>query len=436
MLKNILILLLIISFQFCSEPKLENPFPENKNPWKEIRSERIDKLLPQAMKLTGVDAWITICRENNNDPLAIHVGGENAVSPMAVIFIHDNDSVKSIAISGGGEATSLKEIGLHDTVIVYERNNKYWDIIAGQIKLYDPKVIAVNSSHLNIVDGISYTQRELLEKALGEKYKNRLISSAQLVTEWLSVKLPDEIEIMKRAAEITSKWEIEAYHNVIPGKTKDSDIAKFLKSKMAELGVEDAWSPDQNPSVNSGPDRGHSHATDRVIQPGDIIQTDFGIKVYGIWCSDIQRFAYVLKEGETQAPADVKKKFENAKIGHRKVLAAMRPGITGYDVDKVQREWMKETGSLPVRWGTGHPVGYWAHDLGPYLGGAANSVKPTGNAALELREGQVFAYDGFFSWQMDSLNTKTISVEEMAVIHDNKAIYISPPQEELILIGR
>ena len=30
--------------------------------------------------------------------------------------------------------------------------------------------------------------------------------------------------------------------------------------------------------------------------PGDVIQTEFGIKVYGIWVTDIQgRFAYVFK---------------------------------------------------------------------------------------------------------------------------------------------
>jgi Xaa-Pro dipeptidase len=85
---------------------------------------------------------------------------------------------------------------------------------------------------------------------------------------------------------------------VIPGKTTDADVARYLKKRMKELGVEDAWAPDQNPNVNSGIDRGHSHSTDKVIQPGDFIQTDFGIKVYGIWVTDIQRFAYVLPEGE------------------------------------------------------------------------------------------------------------------------------------------
>ena len=48
------------------------------NPWPEIRKERINKLLPKAMASANVDCWIVICRENNNDPIAAHVGGENA----------------------------------------------------------------------------------------------------------------------------------------------------------------------------------------------------------------------------------------------------------------------------------------------------------------------------------------------------------------------
>ena len=55
----------------------------------------------------------------------------------------------------------------------------------------------------------------------------------------------------------------------------------------AAAGVGDGWSPEQNPAVNSGKDRGHSHPTDRVIQPGDFIQTDFGIKVHDMWVTDI-----------------------------------------------------------------------------------------------------------------------------------------------------
>lgn len=58
--------------------------------------------------------------------------------------------------------------------------------------------------------------------------------------------------------------------------------------------------------------------------PGDVIRIDFGVKLYDIWVSDIQRLAYVWKEGETTAPEDIQKYWENGKAGSRAALAAMK----------------------------------------------------------------------------------------------------------------
>jgi Xaa-Pro aminopeptidase len=265
--------------------------------------------------------------------------------------------------------------------------------------------------------------------------KTKLVSSEELVYEWLSIKLPEEVEILKKAAQLASDFQEEAYATIVPGKTTDADVAKFLKAKMAEYGVTDAWHPDQNPNVNSGPDRGHSHATDKVIQPGDVIQTDFGVKLYGIWVSDIQRFAYVLKEGETSAPKDIQTYWENGKAGSRIALAAMKPGVKGENVDRAQRDLMDANGSLYVPWSTGHPVGYVAHDVGPNLGGARIPT-PRPAAQKLLKKGMTFAFDGFHCWKQADGTEKTISVEEMAVVNENGATYLIPPQEELILVGK
>ena len=408
----------------------------DENPWPRIRKERIQKLLPAAMERAGVDAWIVICRENDNDPLAAHVGGENAGGTAAFLFFRKDGRVSSAAISPIGEATALKEVGVVDEVVVLEPGESAWEATAAALKKAGPRRIAVNSGLAPVTDGLSSTQRRELEKALGPEWSARLVSSEDLVIEWLSIKLPEEVEIMRRAAAVTADLEIEAYRQVVPGKTRDSDVARYLKKRMRDLGYEDAWAPNQNPSVNSGQDRGHSHATDRVIQPGDFIQTDFGIRVHGRWSTDIQRFAYVLAPGETAPPPSALEKWEKGKRGSRIALAAMKPGATGYDVDKAQRAWMKEAGSLPMHWGTGHPVGYWAHDLGPVLSGAQSDRPPNARVLLKLAPGQVFAFDGFFCWELDAAakTTKAISVEEMAVVTEKGAEYLNPPQEELILI--
>ncbi|MEW6506215.1 MAG: M24 family metallopeptidase [Bacteroidota bacterium] len=429
---------LLIFLTACSivTSQVDRIFDHFNNPWPKIRKERIETLLPSAMKEAEIDSWLNICRENDNDPLAIHFGGENAGGTAAFLFFLQGDKVYSAAVSPSGEARALKDVGLHNEVIEIERGYSVWIEVKKLIEKFNPVKIGINSSQRNLSDGLSYTQRIEMEKELGAEISARFVSSDPIVVNWLSVKLPAEIEIMTKAALLTEQIQIDAYKSVVPGKTTDADVARFIKKRMMEYGVKDAWQPDQNPNVNSGVDRGHSHSTDKVIQPGDIIQTDHGIKVYGIWVTDIQRFAYVLKPGEIAAPQDIQLKWENAKRGSRIVIETMKPGIEGFYVDKAQREWMKQKKSLPVIWSTGHPVGYVAHDVGPSLGGAQRSEIPLGSSALKLKPGQVFAYDGFFCWYIDETKTetKTISVEEMAVVTEVGAKYLIPPQEKLILI--
>jgi Xaa-Pro aminopeptidase len=431
--------LLILSCNNAEQPEKNTTSivdPETfwgENPWPEIRTQRITELLPQALKAAEVDCWIVICRENNNDPIADHVGGENAGGTAAFLFYNDESGFHSRVFSPSGEATALADLKIHDTVVPVERGTSAVKMAAEFIKAQSFEAIAINSSSTNsIADGLSYSQRMDLEEQLGET-SSLLVPSTELVYQWLSIKLPAEVDILRKAAQLTADWQIEAYKQVVPGESTDADIARFLKQKMATYGVKDGWSPDQNPNVNSGADRGHSHATDKVIMPGDVIQIDFGIKVYDRWVSDIQRFAYVLKEGETEAPEDIDYYWESAKAGNRAALNAMKPGAKGLDVDRAQRILMEKAGSDYVMWSTGHPVGYVAHDVGPNLGGSqASHVRPA--AQKVIKEGMTFAFDGFHAWELDNGGVKTISVEEMAVVKEDGADYLIAPQEDLILI--
>ena len=443
-MKNSLLIFGFTGLFFACQPKNA---PENNeltqitedrwsnNPWPEIRKKRINQLLPEALKNSGVDVWLVLCRENYNDPIATHVGGENASGTAAFLFYNDAAGFHSLVFSPDGEATALDELDIHEKVERVPRGESALVKAVEFIKEKGFKKVAVNTSTTNeMADGMTHSQYSELAELMGSD-ASKLISSEELVYEWLSIKLPEEVEILTQAAQLASDFQHEAYAMIVPGKTTDAEVAKFLKAKMKEYGVTDAWHPDQNPNVNSGPDRGHSHATDKVIMPGDVIQTDFGVKLYGIWVSDIQRFAYVLKEGETEAPAEILQYWENGKNGSRAALAAMKPGVKGEDVDRAQRDLMDANGSLYVPWSTGHPVGYVAHDVGPNLGGA-RLEKPRPTAQKLLKEGMVFAFDGFHCWKQPDSTEKTISVEEMAVVTAEGARYLITPQEDLILVGK
>ena len=427
-MKNLSVLLVLLFPLFVSA-QFSDP-----SPWPEIRKKRIATLLPSAMKAAKVDAWLVVCRENNNDPLADHVGCENAGQTAVFLFFHHQQRFHSMAFSPAGEATALKDNNLLDEIVPVERSASAIQTAADFIRGKNFSNIAINMSSKNAqADGISFTQYQQLTKALGETLTNKLTTSDEIIYQWLSIKLPEEIAIMGKAAAVTAQWQIEAYQQIIPGVTTDADVAQFLKAKMRDAGVGDAWAAAQNPNVNSGTDRGHSHATDKIIQPGDVIQTDFGIRVYDRWVTDIQRFAYVLKKHESQAPEDIQGYWENAKLGRQAAFSAMKPGVKGIDIDTAQRNVMEKTGSLPLMWSTGHPVGYVAHDPGPNLGGAsAVSVRPASQRLLV--EGMTFAFDGFYSWLLADGQPKTISVEEMVHITDTGAEYLIPPQQNLVLV--
>ena len=161
--------------------------------------------------------------------------------------------------------------------------------------------------------------------------------------------------------------------------------------------------------------------------------------MHGAWVTDIQRFAYVLAPGETQPPKAALEKWEKGKKGSRVALAAMKPGVRGYDVDKAQRDWMREAGSRAracgapgTRWATGRTT------PGPALSGAQTDEPPVRRApragCIPGRCSPSTASSAGSSTREARTHQAHLSVEEMAVVTETGAEYLIPPQEDLILI--
>lgn len=404
------------------------------NPWPAIRRERIRTLLPAAMDAAGVDAWVVFCREDNNDPLAKHVGGENAGRPTIFLFLRTAGGVNSVVIAPPTEAVALAET-LSDATVVAMPDRDPFAVLADEIRRVQPRTIAVNRSELAVADGLSAMQEARLKGALGPDLSALLRSSEELVVRWLGVKLPAEIAIMRRAAVLTDLLEYEAFDLVVPGKTTNGDMQRQMRARVAELGFGHAWI--DNPGIQSGLDRGRGSDARRTIVEGDVINIDFGIKVYDTWCTDLQRFAYVLRPGETGAPQEVAYAWESASGSSRRMQAGMRPGMAGWDVDRIQVDWMRQRRSLPHWANTGHAVGYWAHDVGPIIGGFTRKPAARGNENRTLQAGMVFAFDGNFVWPAEDAGvkgTRSITSEEMAAVNATGAEYLSPVQQRLVLI--
>ena len=154
---------------------------------------------------------------------------------------------------------------------------------------------------------------------------------------------------------------------------------------------------------------------------------DFGVKVDG-YCSDLQRSFYLLEDGETKAPPEVEKGFRVIREAIEESRMVLKPGARGVDVDAAARKRILAEGYEEFPHGLGHQVGRFAHDGTALLGPAwaKYSRKP-----FELIEaGMVFTLEP----RLTVPGRGVVTVEEMVLVGENGADYISTPQLELILI--
>jgi Xaa-Pro dipeptidase len=194
-LTALLLLIAILPLGACTQPESQPAAPTDApvfpgDPWPAIRAERIATLLPAAMDQAGLDAWLTICRENDNDPMARHIGCENAGGSAAFMFFRTEGGVTSVAISPAGEATALAEKQIMDEVVQIGRGSSLWDQVQAQLERFDPGQIGVNTGSSPIADGLSHTQYAAMAGALSPDWMARVVSAEPMIHAWLAVKLP------------------------------------------------------------------------------------------------------------------------------------------------------------------------------------------------------------------------------------------------------
>ncbi|HKY32745.1 MAG TPA: M24 family metallopeptidase [Candidatus Polarisedimenticolia bacterium] len=395
-----------------------------------IRRDRLGKLLPQAMAAEGVDMWLTFTRENALDPLLPLLGIEDIVARGAFVFMLQPDGgVRKVAIAASYDVDPIQASGLYDEVISY-RKEGIKPHLAELVARRDPRRIAVNQSRdETVADGLTAGMRAYLEETLG-KHARRFVSSDRLVVSMMSRKLPQEIEALRRAVEVTQQVIREALtpQVVRPGATTEVQLHEWMVRRAGELGCGVAFG-----SIVSGPSRGHSDPTGRVIQPGDTIRVDWGASYEG-YDADIQRTAYVLKPAERTAPAWLQRLWQDTLEANRAAMAACRPGAAGVDVDRAGRAALTRKGYEEYPHGTGHPIGLKVHDVGPKL--SPDWPERYGQPVFfKIEPGQVFAIEPLIYLVPPELGYDFhVALEEDVVVEEEGARLIGTPQTELILI--
>jgi Xaa-Pro aminopeptidase len=221
---------------------------------------------------------------------------------------------------------------------------------------------------------------------------------------------------------------------IVPGKTTEKDVADFIRKRRREMGLGASWAEDQDPNVMAGLSRGHSPASETVIVPGGIVRIDAGADEDG-YKSDIQRLAYVLRAGETAPPPEVVKAFATVRAANRAAAQALQPGATGTSVDTAGRKVVTDAGYPEFVHATGHPIGFYTHDLGPML--APDWPDRYGKlGAYAIEKDQTFAIEPSLEVELPWMMGGKVGfgLEEDYVVTATGSEPLGTPQESLILI--
>jgi Xaa-Pro aminopeptidase len=366
---------------FSSTPRAGVEMPPPLPPLREqdhIRQEwlqaRLERVLPGLMRRYGVAMWIVCSREYNEDPVFFSLVSPSVMAARrrTILVFHDRGPEKGVErlALGGGSNGGLYEVYRNPEVRGGELwGEEQWALLRKLVDERRPATIAVNVSHTHaFADGLSAGEREQLEAALGP-WTSRVVRAENLALDYVSVRVPEMLPAYRHLMRIVHALIARAFSREViePGVTTSHDVAWWLRQQVNDLGLGE-WFP---PSVSvqrpgAGAREWYAAAASAVvIERGDHLHTDFGIKAMGL-ATDTQHVGYVLKEGETEPPAGLRHALANSNRLQDLLLERMRPGRTGNEVLLDALAAMKGAGIDGTVYT--HPIGDHGHGAGPLIG--------------------------------------------------------------------
>lgn len=335
---------------------------------------RLERVLPALMRRHGVQMWLIICREYNEDPVFYSLVSPTvfAARRRTIYVFFDRGEAKGVerlALGGGsngGLYTVYRDPEVEGREIYGEGQ---WALLRKLIEDRKPSTIAVNISHTHAFsDGLSAGEREKLETVLGPQYLKRVVRAENLALEYVSIRVPEMMPTYRKMMETVHSLISRAFSNevITPGKTTDQDVVWWLRQQVNDLGLGTWFQPSvrvQKPA-SAGVNLLAENAP-IAIERGDVLHVDFGITAMRL-NTDTQHMGYVLKEGERDVPAGIRRALANANRLQDILMERMKPGRSGNEVLADALAAMKAEGIKGTIYT--HPVGDHGHGAGPLVG--------------------------------------------------------------------
>jgi Xaa-Pro aminopeptidase len=172
-------------------------------------------------------------------------------------------------------------------------------------------------------------------------------------------KSAEALAAIRRSVALNEACFLQIYPTIRPGQT-EIDVALALETAMRRLGAE---GPSFSTIVASGPNGAKPHAvpSQRPLGLGEPIIIDMGLILDG-YCSDMTR-TIVLGQPDAETVA----RFRLVRQAQLAGLAALRPGVSGREVDTAARAIIQGAGhGAHFGHALGHGVGLAVHE-GPSL---------------------------------------------------------------------
>jgi Xaa-Pro aminopeptidase len=338
-------------------------------------TQRLLDLLPGLMDRAGIDLWLVIGREYNEDPVLATLLPATWLSARrrTILVLHrSDDGVTPAAVSRYPVGQFLPAWSA-DEAPGPPTEESQWAAIRRIVQQADPRRIGIDvSESFALADGLSHTEHRLLTEALGP-YADRLVPAEELAVGWLETRLPEEIRALHALNRLVHEVIDEAYSPAVirPGTTTALDVAWWLRQRFHDLGVEPWFQPTvmlQRAGVPLVEERDTllpAVPYDAVIEPGDLVHCDVGLASLGLR-TDTQRNGYVLRDGETAAPDGLRAALRTGNRMQDLTTAALTVGRTGNEVLAAARAAAAAEGIDADVYS--HPVGFHGHGAGPAIG--------------------------------------------------------------------
>jgi Xaa-Pro aminopeptidase len=403
----------------------------------EWQRHRLDTLVPELMRREGIDLWILVAREYDEDPVVetmLPATWLRARRRMILVF-HD------LGKERGVERFSISRYdvgGLFPGAWNPSEEPDQWKRLASLVAERNPERIGVDRSpDFALADGLSSTEYERLKSALPDRLRERIVSAERLAIGWLETRTEPELQFYPSLCALAHQLIAEGFAAVRPGATTTEDLEWWYRERVLELRLDTWFHPTVSVQRDGQEDPTVSFARRKaaeVIQPGDLVHLDFGI-TYLRLNTDTQQHAYVLRPGESEPPPGL---VAALAVGNRLqdlLTSSFRTGLTGNQILASALERARAEGIAATIYS--HPLGLHGHGAGPTIGMWDQQAGVPGVGDYRLAPNTAYAIELTATVPLAEWNGKDVQIQlEEDAWFDGEAVrYFNGRQTKLHVIG-